>query len=47
MISEKIRIALNQEIRDLTRISRQAAIMNLLAAVLVMVSAVLVFVILS
>ncbi len=47
LISEKIRIALNHEIRDLTRISRQAAIMNLLAAVLVLVSAVLVFVILS
>ncbi|HMW40616.1 MAG TPA: hypothetical protein PKD57_14510 [Saprospiraceae bacterium] len=47
LISEKISIAINLEIRDLTRISRQAAIMNLLAAVLVLVSAVLVFVILS
>lgn len=47
LISEKIRIAINHEIRELTRISRQAAIMNLLAAVLVLVSAVLVFVILS
>ncbi len=47
LISEIIRIAINYEIRDLTRISRQAAIMNLLAAVLVLVSAVLVFVILS
>lgn len=47
LISEKIRIAINHEIRDLTRISRQAAIMNLLAAVLVLVSAVLVLVILS
>lgn len=47
LISEKIKIAINHEIRDLTRISRQAAIMNLLAAVLVLVSAVLVFVILS
>lgn len=47
LISEKIRIAINQEFRELARISRQAAIMNLLAAVLVLVSAVLVFVILS
>ena len=42
LISEKISIAINQEIRELIRISRQAAIMNLLAAVLVMVSAVIV-----
>jgi hypothetical protein len=42
LISEKISIAINQEIRELTRISRQAAIMNLLAAVLVMVSTVIV-----
>ena len=42
LISEKIRIAINQEIRELTRISRQAAIMNLLAAVLVLVSVVIV-----
>lgn len=47
LISEKIRIAINHEIRDLTRISRQAAIMNLLAAVLVLISVVLVFVILN
>lgn len=47
LISEKVKIAINHEIRDLTRISRQAAIMNLLAAVLVLVSAVLVLVILS
>ncbi|MCW5608868.1 MAG: conjugal transfer protein TraM [Nitrosomonas sp.] len=47
LISEKIRIAINHEIRELARISRQAAIMNLLAAVLVLVSAILVFVILS
>ena len=42
LISEKIRIAINQEIRELTRVSRQAAIMNLLAAVLVLVSTVIV-----
>ena len=42
LISEKIRIAINHEIRDLTRISRQAAIMNLLAAVLVLISVVIV-----
>ncbi|MDR4516174.1 MAG: conjugal transfer protein TraM [Nitrosomonas sp.] len=47
LISEKIRIAINHEFRDLTRISRQAAIMNLLAAVLVLISVVLVFVILN
>jgi len=47
LISERIIIAINHEIRDLTRISRQAAIINLLAAVLVLVSVVLVFVILS
>ncbi|MCB1984706.1 MAG: conjugal transfer protein TraM [Burkholderiales bacterium] len=47
LINEKIRIAINHEIRDFTRISRQAAIMNLLAAVLVLISVVLVFVVLS
>ena len=47
LISEKIKFAISHEIRDLTRISRQAAIMNLLAAVLVLISVVLVFVILS
>ena len=46
LINEKIRIAINHEIRDFTRISRQAAIMNLLAAVLVLISVVLVFVVL-
>ncbi|MCO6426454.1 conjugal transfer protein TraM [Nitrosomonas communis] len=42
LISEKVKIAINHEIRDLTRISRQAAIMNLLAAVLVLISVVIV-----
>lgn len=42
LISEKIRIAINHEIHDLTRISRQAAIMNLLAAILVLISVVVV-----
>lgn len=42
LISKKIRIALNHEIHDLTRISRQAATMNLLAAVLVLISVVIV-----
>jgi CHASE3 domain sensor protein len=42
LISEKIKIAINHEIRDLTRISRQTAIMNLLAAVLVLISVVIV-----
>ncbi|SEN34718.1 conjugal transfer protein TraM [Nitrosomonas marina] len=41
LISEKIRFAINQDIRGLARISRQAAIMNLLAAVLVLVSVVI------
>ncbi len=47
LISEKLKIAINHEIRELVRISRQAAIMNLLAAALVLVSVVLVLVILS
>ncbi|SET46592.1 Transcriptional activator TraM [Nitrosomonas marina] len=42
LIGEKIRIAINHEIRDLIKISRQAAIMNLLAAILVLVSVVIV-----
>jgi len=42
LISEKISITINHEIRELTRISRQAAVMNLLAAVLVLVSTVIV-----
>ena len=42
LIGEKIRVTLNHEIRELNRISRQAAIMNLLAAVLVLVSVVIV-----
>ena len=42
LISEKIRITINHEIIELTRISRQAAIMNLLAAILVLVSVVIV-----
>ena len=41
-VSEIIRITINHEIRELTRISRQAAIMNLLAAILVLVSVVIV-----
>ena len=47
LISEQIIIAINHEIRDLARISRQAAILNLLSAILVLVSTVLVFVILN
>ena len=47
LISERIIIDINHEIRNFTRISRQAAIINLLAATLVLVSVVLVFVILS
>jgi len=47
LISEKFIIAINHDIRELVRISRQAAIMNLFAAALVLVSAVLTLVILS
>ncbi len=47
LISEKIRTALNHEVHELVMISRQVAIINLLAAILVLVSVVLVFVILS
>ena len=41
-VSEIIRITINHEIRESTRISSQAAIMNLLAAILVLVSVVIV-----
>lgn len=47
LINEKISTAINYEIRGLTRIARQASIINLLASVLVLVSVVLVFMILS
>ena len=47
LIDERIKRKEGQEIYELTRISRQAAIINLLSAVLVLVSVVLVFVILS
>jgi len=47
LIDEKIKSGEGQETYDLARISRQAAIINLLSAVLVLVSVVLVFVILS
>jgi hypothetical protein len=47
LIDEKIKSGVDQETYDLARISRQAAIINLLSAVLVLVSVVLVFVILS
>jgi len=47
LISEKFIIAINHDIRELVRISRQAAIMNLFAAALVLVSAVLILAILS
>ena len=47
LISEKIKSGIGQEAHDLARISRQAAIINLLAAALVLISVVLIFVILS
>ena len=42
LIDERIKSGVNQETYDLVRISRQTAIMNLLAAVLVLVSVVIV-----
>ncbi len=42
LIDERIKSDVNQETYDLVRISRQTAIMNLLAAVLVLVSVVIV-----
>jgi hypothetical protein len=45
LIDERIKSGEGEEIYELTRISRQAAIINLLSAVLVLVSVVLVFVI--
>ena len=47
LIDEKVKSGMDQEIYELVRVSRQAAIINLLSAVLVLVSVVLVFVILS
>ena len=47
LINEKIKNGIGQEAHDLARISRQAAIINLLAAALVLISVVLIFVILS
>lgn len=47
LINEKIKSEIGQEIHDLARISMQAAIINLLAAALVLISIVLIFVILS
>ena len=47
LIDERIKSGVDQETYDLVKISRQAAIINLLSAVLVLVSVVLVFVILS
>jgi predicted nucleic acid-binding Zn ribbon protein len=47
LIDERIKSRECQEIYELTRISRQAAIINLLSAFLVLVSVVLIFVILS
>ena len=47
LIDERIKSRECQEIYELTRISRQATIINLLSAFLVLVSVVLIFVILS
>ncbi|MEQ1779220.1 MAG: conjugal transfer protein TraM [Nitrosomonas sp.] len=46
LIDEKIKSREGQEIYDLTRISRQAAIINLLASALILVSVVTIFLIL-
>jgi len=42
LIEEKIKTGVGQEINELTRISRQAAIINLLAAFLILLSAVII-----
>ncbi len=47
LIDEKVKSGIGHEICELTKISRQVAIINLLSAVLVLVSVVMVFVILS
>ena len=47
LIDERIKNSMDPEAYDLVRISRQAAIINLLSAALVLVSVILVFVILS
>jgi len=47
LIDERIKSSMVQEIYELTRISRQVAIMNLFAATLVLISTVLILVILS
>jgi len=46
LIDEKIKSRESQEIYELTRISRQAAIINLLASALILVSVVIIFLIL-
>ena len=46
LIDEKIKSGVNQEIHELTRIARQAAIINLLASILTLVSVLFVFYIL-
>ncbi len=46
LIDEKIKSIEGQEIYELTRISRQAAIINLLASALILVSVVIIFLIL-
>ena len=47
LIEEKIKTGVGQEINELARISRQAAIINLLAAFLVLLSVVAIFLMLS
>ena len=46
LIDERIKSGVDQEIYDLVRISRQAAIINLLASALILVSVVTIFLIL-
>ena len=43
LIEEKIKTGIGQDIQELARLSRQAAIINLLAAFLVLLSVVVVF----
>ena len=46
LIDEKIKSEVDQEIYDLARISKQAAIINLLASALILVSAITIYLIL-
>ena len=46
LIDEKIKSGVDQEIYELTRISRQAAIINLLASIIILLSVAIIFLLL-